>query len=151
MARCHPAGRRLEQQFQRDLHDAWSIDRLPSAKRAAVIHVAVYLIELRVVEGIEKLRAKLQVYSFLYRGVLHDCDVPIVDPGPAKEPPGVITRRAQRFWAEQAGVKVRRSGSQIGEVERSRGVVGSIDGERDCTRAVGSGQGIVVTLPQSDR
>src|SRR5579884_4430909 len=94
----------LEDVLQRELHQARIAHLRHLPKLRAIAAVAIRVQELRVIEGIKKFGAKLEVRTFSYWDQLVNGEINVCDPGAATDGALGISDSAQ-----QAGIVVRRT------------------------------------------
>ena len=68
----------------------------------ARIDRAVWILELGVIEKIEELSSKFEVYALAELRVFVNRQVPIVQPGTVEESPVGISNLAHRFWEKRS-------------------------------------------------
>ena len=98
--------RPLKLYLQCQLPDSWVPRALNQAESEIISNLAIRVIELRMVKGIEELGADLQRHPFFQPYVLQQANVPIVEAWPVEEPSIGTSQLAERFDAKKRRVKV---------------------------------------------
>ena len=88
-----------------------------------VVDITIRLAKLRVIEGIEKFGAELQIDSFLNERVFQKCHIPIVQAWPREESAARGSQRAQVFGLKQLNIEIWLTGTRIGDFQRTGGKV----------------------------
>ena len=120
------------------------------AKRRGATDVAARILELRMVEYIEELCAKLGRDPLRDGGVFDQCRIEVDNPGPVEEPPVGISELSQRILTEKTGVEVwLRRRRAVTQVQASRRIVRNIEAAID--NAIDAEQGTVIGLRNKNR
>jgi hypothetical protein len=85
----------LEKELQRKLHEARVFCLSDLTELRSVSNIAVRVIELRVVEDVEKLGAKFKVFGLAHRYVFQNREIGVADSGSAANGAGRVADGAE--------------------------------------------------------
>jgi len=136
----------LPEDFHAHLSDAWGPGAADNPHVGAGI-IAVRIVELRVIEGVEELRAELHAHAFEQFRLFLKAKVPVVESWAMEEAAIGIAKRSQYFAAKGSFVKVsvrfpvRAHTPRVANAEPPE-PIRPID-------AGGTGKGVIATFPEA--